>query len=123
VASGVLPQGLVSREEAARIAGVHPNTVRNWEKIGRVTTQRVARGGRTYVGIPLAEVEAIRAAEGGTPESDERLAELRERVVRMETELRGLTERLAEIRGERDELFRRLLDTRPAHSAAAEDSA
>jgi len=56
----MLPDGLVTREEAARIAGVHINTIRNWEKTGRVMPKRVSIGARVYIGIPVEELTDTR---------------------------------------------------------------
>lgn len=46
----------VSRQEAARLAGVHVNTIRLWEEHGRVHPRKLENG---RVMILLSELEAI----------------------------------------------------------------
>lgn len=59
----------VSRQEAARLAGVHVNTIRLWEENGRVHPQKLENG---RIMIPMSELEDIvkarRTAEVGDPE-------------------------------------------------------
>lgn len=60
-------EDLVPRREAARLAGVHVNTVRLWEDHGRVHVVKLDNG---RVMIPRADVEAI-VAERTTPSGDD----------------------------------------------------
>ena len=64
----------VSRQEAARLAGVHPNTIRLWEENGRLHPHKLENG---RVMIPISELEAI-VRERRSPEGDpeHRIAEL-----------------------------------------------
>lgn len=109
--------GYVSRDEAAKLAGVHFNTIRLWEKTGRLTPRRVQRGSRTYVRVSLKELNEIvedrgdKASQlpGGT---HDQVTELRERVARLEAEKDSLTTRLEELRSEREELLHHVLDTK-----------
>lgn len=47
---------LVSRREAARIAGVHYNTIRLWERTGRLTPHKQG-GGDVYISV--SELEGV----------------------------------------------------------------
>lgn len=56
--SGVRPNGrLVKIREAARIVGVHPNTIANWITQGKLTAVRGPTG--KVVGVTEASIAAI----------------------------------------------------------------
>lgn len=97
----------VSRQEAARRAGVHYNTIRNeWEPTGRLRTKKVRRGKSYEVLIELSSLDALIAsrhtAGRSTQGGDERIAAL-------EAENRELRAALASERAERRELVERVL--------------
>jgi len=50
---------MMTRREAAKYAGVHYNTVRLWEKQGRITPERVMVGGVEEVRISVEQLTAI----------------------------------------------------------------
>jgi excisionase family DNA binding protein len=54
--------GWLTRKEAARRAGVHYNTIRHWEKTGRLRRSRA--GGRGAM-VSATDLEALRAGSGG----------------------------------------------------------
>lgn len=92
---------------AARMAGMHPQTLRQYDRLGLVCPERTAGGGRRYSvrdvamlreiqrlsqdeGINLAGVKRIMALE--------QLAdELRDRLVALEAELAAAYERIADL--------------------------
>ena len=49
----------LTRKQAAARAGVHINTVRLWERSGRVRTERVKVGSRTEVRISAEEIAQV----------------------------------------------------------------
>jgi MerR family transcriptional regulator, heat shock protein HspR len=92
---------------AARMAGMHPQTLRQYDRLGLVCPERTPGGGRRYSvrdvamlreiqrlsqdeGINLAGVKRIIALE--------QLAEdLRQRLIELEDELAGAYQRIAEL--------------------------
>jgi DNA-binding transcriptional MerR regulator len=84
----VQEEELLTRREAAELAGVHINTIRLWERTGRVHPQKLPNG---IVMIPRAEVESIisNRREGARTDA-EHMAEL-------EAEVRMLREEKAEL--------------------------
>lgn len=68
--------GWVTRQEAARRAGVHYNTIRHWERAGKLRTAR--RAGHRGAMINASDLQ--RAASGTPPRSDDaRIDALEER--------------------------------------------
>ena len=55
------PRRLLNRKEAARLAGVHPNSLLNWEAKGLLTPRRDWRGWRVYDRDDLARAMAMAA--------------------------------------------------------------
>lgn len=55
------PARLYPRKEAARLVGVHPNTLLLWEQRGLVTPKRDWRGWRAYDRDDLARAMAVAA--------------------------------------------------------------
>lgn len=74
---------LLSRREAARVAGVHYNTVRLWEQSGRLTPHRQENGDVLISRSELDEVIEARKEETGDGDNP--------RVAALETEVRLLT--------------------------------
>ena len=52
------PSGLLSTSEAATLAGVRPPTIRQWRRLGYLSTQ-----GLDERGYPMHSAEAVRDAE------------------------------------------------------------
>lgn len=57
-------QQTLSRREAATYCGVHYNTIRQWERQGRITPRRVMAGGVEEVRIPLDQLTTILEERG-----------------------------------------------------------
>jgi molybdopterin-binding protein len=57
-----MPKQLYSASEAARALGISLDTLRRWDRDGRIATER-DRGNRRVV--PAAEIERLRGAAGG----------------------------------------------------------
>ena len=59
----------LTRREAARYVGVHYNTIRLWERQGRITPERVMAGGVEEVRIPIDQLTEIMTSRGEQPEA------------------------------------------------------
>lgn len=88
---------LVTRREAAELAGVHINTIRLWESTHRVDTTK-GEGG--VVMIPRSQIEAIVESRRDIGQDD------KARIAALESETRMLRDELEHTRGE----YRLLLD-------------
>src|SRR5215212_4581894 len=55
-----MPKQTVSMSEAARTLGVSQDTLRRWDRAGKLTTERDERNRRR---VPVAEVERLAARE------------------------------------------------------------
>jgi DNA-binding transcriptional MerR regulator len=97
--------GYITRREAAARAGVHENSIRNWEEKGLLKTQRQPRGSEYIVLVEIASLDKIlqERHESRTHLSDN------ERVIVLETENRELRNRLEAIDEERKQLLQELL--------------
>lgn len=82
---------------AAQLAGMHPQTLRQYDRIGLVTADRTPGGGRRY---SLRQVERLRTVQRLSQEEGinlggvQRILELTERVSLLETRIAELTARL-----------------------------
>jgi hypothetical protein len=93
-------EDLISRREAATLAGVHINSIRNWERAGVLEVHKTAGG---KVMVPKTQVEAIaieRHDRAATDPAREAL-EAENRLLRAELaacreDYRRLVDRLAE---------------------------
>lgn len=99
----------VSRQEAARLAGVHVNTIRLWEENGRVHAQKLENG---RVMIPMSELEAIvrerRSESGGDPEH--RVVELEAENGFLRAEIGVLRETLERLQKQHGELLQTVIE-------------
>jgi MerR family transcriptional regulator/heat shock protein HspR len=82
---------------AAELSGMHPQTLRGYDRLGLVTPGRAAGGGRRY---SLRDIEQLRevarlTAEGIGIEGVKRILELQQRVAQLQ-------ERVAQLEAERD---------------------
>lgn len=99
---------LVSRREAARLAGVSYNGIRLWEKQGRLHAVKMENG---HVMYPISELEAIvkeRRQEEGDPEIRLVKAEAENEALHAEIEL--LKDTLTQLRTEHEELLRTVIE-------------
>jgi hypothetical protein len=92
----------ITRVEAARLAGVHRNTVRLWEAAGRLRTRRVPGRSGEQVEVSRDDLGAI-LDERVVPAGDA------ERIAALEVEVQQLRERLEEAQRARDDLLREVL--------------
>ena len=95
---------LISRREAARVAGVHYNTIRLWEQTGRITPHKQDSGD---VLVSRAELESVMVARKEDVGDDD------PRVAALETEVRLLVaerDRLLEQVEEASKRYERLVD-------------
>ena len=111
---------------AARMAGMHPQTLRQYDRLGLVQAQRTAGGGRRYSARDVAllrEIQRLSQDEGVNLAGVKRVIELeqltyrlQQRLEEMESELDHARRRLAEYEAlgypRRD-----LVPTRPAQTA------
>lgn len=96
---------------AAELSGMHPQTLRQYDRLGLVTPGRAGGGGRRYSTRDVAllrEVQRLSQREGVN------LAGIK-RVIELEHQVGALRARLAEITGELDEARAALSD---AHETA-----
>jgi len=82
-----MPRQAYSAAEAARALGISLDTLRRWDRIGRIRVERDASNRRV---VPAAEVERLRGAEG----SDTLSARNRFRGVVRSVEVDGLLARV-----------------------------
>jgi len=83
---------------AAQLAGMHPQTLRQYDRLGLVSPQRTGGGGRRYSDHDVArlrEVQRLSQEEGVNLAGIKRIIELENQVV-------ALQQRLAEVVHERD---------------------
>jgi MerR family transcriptional regulator/heat shock protein HspR len=111
---------------AARMAGMHPQTLRQYDRLGLVQPGRAAGGGRRYSARDVAvlrEIQRLSQDEGVNLAGVKRIIELeqlaqdlRDRLDRAEAELAEARQRLVELQSmaypRRD-----LVPTRPAQTA------
>lgn len=91
---------------AARMAGMHPQTLRQYDRIGLVQASRTPGGGRRYSFrdvLLLREVQRLSQEDGVNLagikriiELEQLVEELRQRIAQMEAELTAAYQRLAE---------------------------
>lgn len=97
-------EGLVTRREAARIAGVHYNTIRLWERSGRLQPEKQPNGD---VMIDRRQLEAVMADRKEGDSSDDPRVHVYEAEIRLLTEERDRL--LAELRSA-NERYDKLVD-------------
>lgn len=89
---------------AAQLSGLHPQTLRQYDRLGIVQPQRTGGGGRRYSPrdlLLLSQVARL-SAEGLNLEGIRRVIALEEEVLNLRSEVARLTERLAEALAEAD---------------------
>ena len=84
---------------AAELAGMHPQTLRQYDRLGLVTPGRAGGGGRRY---SARDVELLREVQRLSQEDGVNLAGIK-RVIELENQVTALQTRLAEVT---DELVR-----------------
>ena len=97
---------------AAELAGMHPQTLRQYDRLGLVTPGRSGGGGRRYSPrdvVRLREVQRLSQEEGVS------LAGIK-RVIELEDQVTALRQRLAEVTAERDAA---VVASRAAHATGS----
>jgi MerR family transcriptional regulator/heat shock protein HspR len=96
---------------AAELSGMHPQTLRQYDRLGLVTPGRAGGGGRRY---SSRDVALLREVQRLSQEEGVNLAGIK-RVIELENQVEALQSRLAEVQGELDRAQHSLAD---AHTAA-----
>lgn len=102
---------------AAELAGVHPQTLRTYERKGLLKPARTAGGTRRYSERDVERVRLIQEltqGEGVNLAGVMRILQLQDRIDELEDELEGAKERIAEVRAEAREALREALERKGA---------
>lgn len=91
---------------AAELSGMHPQTLRQYDRLGLVTPGRAGGGGRRY---SARDVELLREVQRLSQEEGVNLAGIK-RVIELENQVEALRERLAEVQSELGEARQALAD-------------
>jgi len=83
---------------AARMAGMHPQTLRQYDRLGLVQPQRTPGGGRRY---SARDVELLREVQRLSQEEGVNLAGIK-RIIELEHQVEALQERVSELVSELD---------------------
>ena len=87
---------------AAELAGMHAQTLRNYDRLGLVTPRRTSGGGRRYsqhdVDL-LREVQRLSQDEGVNLAGIKRVIELTNQVEALQSRLKEMAEEIAVLRG------------------------
>ncbi len=84
---------------AAQLAGMHPQTLRQYDRLGLVTPGRAGGGGRRY---SARDVALLREVQRLSQEDGVNLAGIK-RVIELENQVDALQERVAELQAELDQ--------------------
>lgn len=93
---------------AAELAGMHPQTLRQYDRLGLVTPARTKGRGRRYSSRDvqqLREIQRLSQDEGINLAGIQRILDLQRRVDRLEAERDLLRRQLAEVEERRDRIF------------------
>jgi MerR family transcriptional regulator, heat shock protein HspR len=91
---------------AARRAGMHPQTLRQYDRMGLVQPGRTAGGGRRY---SERDVELLREVQRLSQEEGVNLAGIK-RIIELERLVEQLQQRVAQVEAERDRLHQHLVN-------------
>lgn len=100
---------------AAQLAGMHPQTLRSYDRLGLVTPGRTAGRGRRYSARDVAllrEVQRLSQEEGVNLEGIRQILRLSAQVMALQAQVRQLAEELAHARAEAD---RRVAEAHASH--------
>jgi MerR family transcriptional regulator/heat shock protein HspR len=86
---------------AAEMAGMHPQTLRQYDRLGLVTPQRTGGGGRRYT---PRDVELLREVQRLSQEEGVNLAGIK-RVIELESQVDALRSRVSELAAELDRVY------------------
>ena len=91
---------------AAELSGMHPQTLRQYDRLGLVTPGRAGGGGRRY---SARDVELLREVQRLSQEEGVNLAGIK-RVIELENQVEALQARLAEVTADLDGARQALVD-------------
>jgi MerR family transcriptional regulator/heat shock protein HspR len=86
---------------AAQLAGMHPQTLRTYDRIGLVSPRRTAKRGRRYSARNIAQLRLIQRLsqdEGINLEGIRRILSMQDEIDELRAQVSGLTELLASAR-------------------------
>jgi MerR family transcriptional regulator/heat shock protein HspR len=89
---------------AARLAGMHPQTLRQYDRLGLVQAGRAGGGGRRY---SERDVALLREVQRLSQDDGVNLAGIK-RIIGLEQLVGDLQQRVAELEGELDDAYRRI---------------
>lgn len=92
---------------AAELAGMHAQTLRNYDRLGLVTPHRASGGGRRYSQRDvelLREVQRLSQDEGVNLAGIKRIIELTTQVERLQEQVSELTDEITRTRAQRRDL-------------------
>ena len=89
---------------AARLAGMHPQTLRQYDRLGLVTPGRSGGGGRRY---SARDVALLREVQKLSQDEGVNLAGIK-RIIELEQLVGDLQERVAELEGALDAAYQRI---------------
>lgn len=91
---------------AARMAGMHPQTLRQYDRLGLVQAGRAAGGGRRY---SVRDVVLLREVQRLSQDDGVNLAGIK-RIIGLEQLLEQVQQRMAELEGELEAAYRRMAE-------------
>jgi MerR family transcriptional regulator/heat shock protein HspR len=91
---------------AARMAGMHPQTLRQYDRLGLVQPGRAGGGGRRY---SQRDVELLREVQKLSQEEGVNLAGIK-RIIGLEQLVGDLQQRIAELEQQLDDAYRRIAE-------------
>jgi MerR family transcriptional regulator/heat shock protein HspR len=98
---------------AARMAGMHPQTLRQYDRLGLVQPGRAAGGGRRY---SVRDVALLREIQRLSQEDGVNLAGIK-RIIELEQLTASLQQRVAELEAALDEAYQQLAQLTGAQAA------
>jgi MerR family transcriptional regulator/heat shock protein HspR len=98
---------------AAELAGMHAQTLRQYDRLGLVTPGRTGGGGRRY---SMRDVALLREVQRLSQEEGVNLAGVK-RIIELESQVDALRSRVAELAAELDHAHAELLRRRDASTA------
>ena len=102
---------------AARLAGMHPQTLRQYDRLGLVQPGRAGGGGRRY---SERDVELLREVQRLSQEDGVNLAGVK-RIISLEQLVGDLQHRLAELEQELDVAYARIAELESVHPYGRRD--
>jgi MerR family transcriptional regulator/heat shock protein HspR len=91
---------------AARMANMHPQTLRQYDRLGLVQPGRTAGGGRRY---SVRDVVLLREVQRLSQDDGVNLAGIK-RIIELEQLVDGLQRQMAQLRGELDAAYQRVAE-------------